>query len=87
MRMTLQELTAIKSDDPYAIAKLTTEVLRLRNVLAECEDADCPVCGADTRKRYDCKYCPTDHLGGNCYRMGEHFQDCEIGIIKKETLP
>ena len=49
MRMTLQELNNIKSDDPYAVAKLIKEVMRLRSILVECEESVCPLCGADTR--------------------------------------
>lgn len=47
---------------------------------------DCPWCGNDLRKKYTCKSCEIDHMGGGCFHDGEHEKDCmAIKIIESAT--
>jgi hypothetical protein len=68
----------------------------LQEILTDCvKGINCPVCGADTQKQFDCKNCEIDHMDDKCYRQGKHDDDCllmkhsalvdiEIDMLKKE---
>lgn len=54
----------------------------LLQILKACmKKTHCPVCGNDTRKRHDCKFCEHDHMG-KCLRDGKHKDDC---LLKKHS--
>ena len=57
---------------------------RVLEILREClNNPDCPYCGGNLSKHYDCKNCNIDHRGGECLRKG-HTKDCDLIKLVEE---